>query len=88
MQKVAIAECADGDGVVRGRSFEDCELIGPVALVLIGVDNQIVDCEFPFSPDSFGQLRFGKRSPVLLDGCTLRRCRFALDVDASALRPE
>jgi hypothetical protein len=87
VQQVAIAEYADGHGVVRDRTFEDCEIIGPVALVLIGSDNRIVDCPVPYTPDWLGQLRLGKRTPVLLAGCTLRRCTFALDVDASAIRP-
>jgi len=30
MQRVAIAEYADADGVVRDMSFEDCVVIGPV----------------------------------------------------------
>lgn len=87
MEKIAISDHTDDDGVVRDRSFEDCEIVGPVALVPIGTDNLIVDCAFSYSPDYFSQLRLGKRSPILLAGCTLRRCQFALDVDTTALKP-
>jgi hypothetical protein len=85
MNQIAIADYADDDGVVRDRTFEDCEIIGPVALVPAGSANKILDCEFPYTPESLAQIRFGMRSPVVLIGCTLRQCRFALDVDTSAL---
>lgn len=87
MKQVPITKYADADGVVRNHIFEDCEIVGPAALVAVGVDNDIIDCEQPFTPDSAGQLRFGSGPVVLLVECTLRRCRFALDVDATQLPP-
>ena len=44
MKKVRIADYANGDGALRDRTFEDCEIIGPVALVAVGGDNRIIDC--------------------------------------------
>ena len=82
---MAIAKDADGDGVVRNQIFEDCEIIGPVALVALGNDNEIVDCEYPFTPDQLAQMHFGSGPVVFLVGCTLRRCRFAIDVNATQL---
>jgi hypothetical protein len=87
VKQLAIAKQADGSGVVRDRTFEDCEIIGPVALVPVGSDNRILDCEFPGTPERLAQVRFGTGPVVLLIGCTLRRCRFALDVNATQLTP-
>jgi hypothetical protein len=87
VEKIAIANYADGEGVVRDRTFEGGEIVGPVALIPIGADNQVIDREYNYTPEYLAQLRLGKRVPVLLIGCTLRRCKFAVDVDTSELRP-
>ncbi len=85
MKQVAIAKLADTEGVVRGRTFEDCEIIGPVSLVLVGTENEIVDCAFHFSIDTAVNYHLGTGPVVFLANCTLRGCRFATDVDATEL---
>ncbi len=82
-----IAELAGADGAVRDRTFEDCEIVGPVALVGVGVDNRIIDCEYPGTPDYLGQVPVGSGPVVFVIDCTLRRCRFAPDVDTTELQP-
>jgi hypothetical protein len=59
VQKVRIADDAGADGTLRERTFEDCEIIGPVALVGVGGDNRIIDCEFPGTIESLAQVRLG-----------------------------
>ncbi len=85
MKHVAIAKLADTEGVVRDRTFEDCEIIGPVSLVLLGTENEIVDCGVQFSIDTASNYHLGTGPVVFLANCTLRRCRFATDIDATGL---
>jgi hypothetical protein len=87
MKRTRIADWAGADGVVREQAFADCEIIGPVQLVPVGVDNRVLGCEFPFAPDNYAQARGGGGPVLLLVGCTFRCCGFALDVDASQLAP-
>jgi hypothetical protein len=84
---VRIAAFADGDGTVRDRTFEDCEIVGPVALVSVGSGNEVSECEYPGTPEYLGQTRAGPSADDILfvADCTFRRCRFALDVDATQL---
>jgi hypothetical protein len=88
MRRVRIVDCADRNGVVRERTFADCEIIGPVQLVPIGTDTRAVECEFPYTPDSLAQARAGGGPVLFLDACAFARCRFALDVDAFRLQPQ
>ena len=87
VKRVRIADDADTDGTLRERTFEDCEVVGPVALVGVGADNQIIDCEYPGTVENLAQVRLGTGPVVFVIGCTLRRCRFALDVDTTELQP-
>jgi hypothetical protein len=87
MERVRIVDCAGGDGVVDGRTFADCEIIGPVRLVPVGTDNRVLDCGFPYTPDTLAQARAGGGPVLFLEACTFRGCRFALDVDVSRLKP-
>ena len=87
MKQVRITDYADADGTVRAHVFEDCEIVGPVALVAVGGDNRVIDCEYAGSPENLDQVRLGTGPVVFVVGCTLRRCRFALDVDATQLQP-
>jgi hypothetical protein len=87
MNRVRIVDCADADGMVSGRTFADCEIIGPVQLVPVGTDTRVVDCEFPNTPDTLAQARAGGGPVLLLLACTFTGCRFALDVDAFRLEP-
>jgi hypothetical protein len=86
MERVRIVDCAGPDGVVDGRTFADCEIIGPVQLVPVGTDNHVVDCDFPYAPDSLAQARAGGGPVLFLEACTFSGCRFALDVDTSRLK--
>jgi hypothetical protein len=90
MPKVKIGDCVDGEGVVRGRTFEDVQITGPAILVALGTDNRIVDCEIPYTPDQMAMVQFagsvGGGPVVMVAGCTFRNCRFALDVDVSQLQ--
>jgi hypothetical protein len=70
---------------VRDEFLEDCEIVGPAALIPVGERNRLLDCEFPIAPDSWVGVLSGRPLPILLVGCTLVRCRFALDVDMSKL---
>jgi hypothetical protein len=87
--KVRIADFADGDGTVCERTFEDCEIIGPVALVPVGTGNEVLECEYPGTPEYLAQARGGPSTDdiVFVADCTFRRGRFALDVDATHLHP-
>jgi len=87
VEQVRIVDDADMDGTLRDRTFEDCEIVGPVALVAVGGDNRVIDCEYPGTLENLAQLRLGTGPVVFLIGCTLRRCRFAVDVDATELQP-
>jgi hypothetical protein len=86
VRHLRIADYADADGTVRDRTFEDCEIIGPVSLIAVGADNQVVDCEYPGPLENVYQVRWGTGPAVLVVRCVFRRCRFALDVDASQLQ--
>lgn len=88
MRKVQIAKRADADGVIRDLALEDCEILGPAVLVAVGTDNEIAECEYPWSADSAAaaQGSTGRPRVLLLIGCSLRRCKFRSDVDTSALR--
>jgi hypothetical protein len=68
MKRTRIADWAGADGVVREQAFADCEIIGPVQLVPVGVDDQVLGCEFPFAPDNYAQAR-GGGGPILPVGC-------------------
>jgi hypothetical protein len=87
MSKLAIKEQANSSGVVRDRTFEDCEVIGPATIVPIGTDNAVIDCSYRWSLESLSQSRMGPgvRDVVFLIACTFRRCSFDIDVDASRL---
>ena len=61
-----IADYADTNGTVRDRTFEDCEIIGPVSLVAGGDENRVVDCEYPRTLENLYQIRWGKGPVVLL----------------------
>ena len=85
MQRVRIAELADDEGVVRDRTIEDCEIVGPAVLVSLGTENRLEDCEFAHTLESLAQVHVGGGPVVLLAACTLTRCRFAMDVDTTQL---
>jgi hypothetical protein len=87
MSGVAIKREMGADGVVRDRTFEDCEIIGPASIVPVGTDNTVIGCSSPYSLEYLAQLRLGPgaKDVVLVIGCTFRRCTFDVDVDASQL---
>jgi hypothetical protein len=89
MKRVRIKDHADADGTVRNHTFQDCEVIGPAALVAVGADNEIEECEYPWSVESLAQTRAGPSTKDILFviGCTFRHCRFAIDVDVTRLQP-
>jgi hypothetical protein len=87
VKRVQIAEEADTGGTLRGRAFDDCEILGPVALVGVGGANRIIDCEYPGPVEQLAQVRLGTGPVVFVIDCTLHRCRFALDVDTTELQP-
>jgi hypothetical protein len=57
----------------------------PVTLVSVGSENRVLDCEYRGTVESLAQVRFGTGPVVFVVRCTLRRCRFALDADATQL---
>ena len=73
--------------MVRDRTFEDCEVIGPATIVPIGTDNAVVACSYGWSLENMYQSRMGpgEKDVVLVIGCTFRRCGFDIDVDATRL---
>jgi hypothetical protein len=87
MTRVAIKDQMDADGTVRNRTFDDCEIIGPAAIVPVGTDNTVIDCDYPWSAEYYGQSRVapGSKDTVLVIGCTFRHCTFASDVDATLI---
>jgi hypothetical protein len=87
MARVAIKGQMDSDGMVRDRTFEDCEIIGPATIVPIGTDNTVIDSSYPWSIDTLSQSRGGPgaKDIVFVIGCTFRRCNFAIDVDANQM---
>lgn len=68
MKQLRIADYADGDGTIRDRTFEDCEIIGPVTLVAAGGENRIIDCEYSGALENLSQARWGKVSRTGIDG--------------------
>jgi hypothetical protein len=86
VKQVQIVDHVDMGGTLRERTFDDCEIVGPVALVGVGGANQIIDCEYPGSVENVAQVRLGTGPVVFVIGCTFRRCRFAPDVDTTELQ--
>jgi hypothetical protein len=87
VKQVRIADRAGADGTLRDVTFTDCEIVGPVSLVAVGTGNQVVDCEYPGPVENCAQARWGTGPVVFVVDCDFRRCRFAIDVDASHLQP-
>jgi hypothetical protein len=83
--RLEIKEQADAEGTIRGRTFEDCDLLGPAILVPIGSGNTVTDCVYEAFPLRTYYSRTPSTPVFLVIECTFRRCTFATDVDAAEL---
>ena len=74
MEWVAIAQRADGQGVVCGETFRDCTIVGPALLVPVAAGNRLRDCDF-MRPPARGAGGEAAATVYLID-CLFERCRF------------
>jgi len=64
------------DGVVKNRSFDDCDIHGPAILHPIGI-GQIVGCGFDGPKESLLiASQYISEGAIRLDNCNFRNCRF------------
>jgi hypothetical protein len=76
-----IADLADADNVIEGRTFEDCHIYGPAVLFLLSY-NDVGDSTFEgnmnhvFLPAAPGAMVGATGGVIGLKDCKFRRCRF------------
>jgi hypothetical protein len=90
IERLRITDYVDKDGVVRGMTFEDKEIVGPAVLAPIGEGTRVSGCMFPHPPSAFvweipaGTTKYGL---VGLVDCTFHRCTFSATI-GFAVDPE
>lgn len=77
-QTVRLADLASLDDVLTELTFENCEIVGPAVVVLLG-DTKVTDCHWTGDPDAVLWPAHGREQVVGAIGlrdCTITGCQF------------
>ena len=77
-QTVRLADLAALEDVLSGLTFENCEIVGPAVVVLLG-DTKVADCHWTGDADAVLWPAHGREQVVGAIGlkdCTITGCQF------------
>lgn len=77
-QTVRLAELAALDDVLTGMTFENCEVVGPAVVVLLG-DTKVSDCHWTGDVDAVLWPAHGREhviGAIGLQDCVITGCQF------------